>query len=113
MFQVYDVTEFMDDHPGGGETLLYSAAKDATEEFDDAGHSDAAKELMKKYYMGDIDESTLPKTTRYYVAPQATQRSWGASGGGDFTTKIIKFLVPLVILSLALAISARSYAPRW
>ena len=42
--KVYDVTEFMDDHPGGGEIMLNAAGKDGTDDFEDVGHSPAARE---------------------------------------------------------------------
>ena len=32
--KVYDVTPFMDDHPGGGEIMLSAAGKDATNDFE-------------------------------------------------------------------------------
>ena len=32
--QVYDVTSFLNDHPGGSRAILLFAGKDATEEFD-------------------------------------------------------------------------------
>ena len=46
---VYDVTEFLDEHPGGEEVLLEQGGKEATEAFEDVGHSGDARELMKKY----------------------------------------------------------------
>ena len=36
-FQVYDVTDFLSDHPGGEEILLESAGADSTEAFEDVG----------------------------------------------------------------------------
>jgi cytochrome b involved in lipid metabolism len=44
-------------HPGGEEVLLDEGAKDATEAFEDVGHSDEARELLEKYYVGDLDAS--------------------------------------------------------
>ncbi|EMS68958.1 Cytochrome b5 isoform 1 [Triticum urartu] len=41
--KVYDVTPFMEEHPGGDEVLLACTGKDATADFEDIGHSDAAK----------------------------------------------------------------------
>ncbi|KAI8437893.1 hypothetical protein MSG28_010575 [Choristoneura fumiferana] len=51
---VYDVTPFLDEHPGGHEVLLRAAGADASEDFDDIGHSLDAKELMKKYQIGEV-----------------------------------------------------------
>ncbi|CAG4962623.1 unnamed protein product [Parnassius apollo] len=52
--EVYDVTKFLDDHPGGHEVLIGVAGKDATESFEDIGHSLDAKELMKKFLIGEL-----------------------------------------------------------
>ncbi|XP_038207837.1 cytochrome b5-like [Zerene cesonia] len=51
---VYDLTPFLDDHPGGHEVLLNVVGKEASEDFEDVGHSIDAKELMKKYVIGQI-----------------------------------------------------------
>ncbi|XP_073945939.1 cytochrome b5-like isoform X1 [Choristoneura fumiferana] len=51
---VYDVTNFLDEHPGGEETLLDSAGKEASQDFEDVGHSEDARELMKKYKIGTL-----------------------------------------------------------
>lgn len=102
--KVYDVSPFMDDHPGGDEVLLSSSGKDATADFEDIGHSDSAKELMDKYLIGTIDMSTVPKK-RSFVPPPVVASN--ANKGSDFMTKILQFIVPLLILGLAFAI--RSY----
>lgn len=44
-------------HPGGEEVLLEQAGRDASEAFEDVGHSSDARELMKKYLVGDIIKS--------------------------------------------------------
>lgn len=44
-------------HPGGEEVLLDEGAKDATESFEDVGHSDEARELLEKYYIGEVDKA--------------------------------------------------------
>lgn len=62
--KVYDVTEFMDEHPGGEEVLLEQAGKDASEIFDDVSHSADAKELMKNYLVGDLDEKDRKVDTK-------------------------------------------------
>ncbi|XP_054720027.1 cytochrome b5-like [Uloborus diversus] len=53
---VYDVSKFMDEHPGGPEPLFDWAGKDATDAFEDAGHSADARELMKSYRVGELSE---------------------------------------------------------
>jgi len=55
--KVYDVTKFMDEHPGGEEVLLEQAGKDASEIFEDVSHSADAKDLMKSYLVGELPET--------------------------------------------------------
>ena len=50
--KVYDVSEYMDDHPGGGEILLNAAGKDGTDDFEDVGHSADARARLKKLEIG-------------------------------------------------------------
>ncbi|KAJ3260130.1 AP-1 complex subunit mu-1 [Boothiomyces macroporosus] len=52
--KVYNVTEFLSQHPGGEEVLMDMAGKDATTEFEDIGHSNDALEDLKKLYIGDL-----------------------------------------------------------
>lgn len=58
---VYDVTSFLNEHPGGEEVLLEQAGKDATEQFEDVGHSTDAREMMNKYKVGELAESEKNK----------------------------------------------------
>lgn len=53
---VYDVTVFLNEHPGGEEVLLDHKGKDASEDFDDVGHSNDAIGLMSKYRVGQLVE---------------------------------------------------------
>lgn len=52
--KVYDVTKFLDEHPGGEEVLLEQSGGDATEAFEDVGHSTDARDLMKDYLIGEL-----------------------------------------------------------
>ncbi|NXE28450.1 CYB5B protein, partial [Ardeotis kori] len=45
---------FLFQHPGGEEVLLEQAGRDATESFEDVGHSTDAREMLKQYYIGEI-----------------------------------------------------------
>lgn len=73
------------------------AGKDATNDFEDIGHSDDARETMKKYYIGDIDTNTLPDKPAY--TPPSTSSAPKQKSGGMMT--LLQFLVPLLILGLA------------
>merc|ERR1712151_1162044 len=61
--KVYDVTKYLDDHPGGAEVLLDVSGQDADEFFEDIGHSREAREELKKLYVGELymDEETKEK----------------------------------------------------
>ncbi|XP_039769603.1 cytochrome b5 type B isoform X2 [Ornithorhynchus anatinus] len=55
--KVYDVTRFLSEHPGGEEVLLEQAGGDASESFEDVGHSMDAREMLEQYYIGEIHPS--------------------------------------------------------
>lgn len=52
--KVYDITSFLEEHPGGEEVLLEQAGADATESFEDVGHSTDAREMLTQYYIGEV-----------------------------------------------------------
>ncbi|KAL7569944.1 hypothetical protein ACA910_008604 [Epithemia clementina (nom. ined.)] len=57
--KVYDCTEYLDLHPGGIASIVINAGDDATEEFF-AIHSLSAAKILEKYYIGDLDKSSVP-----------------------------------------------------
>ncbi|WFD14277.1 hypothetical protein MARU1_000278 [Malassezia arunalokei] len=60
--KVYDVTKFLSEHPGGDEVLLTEAGNDATEPFEDVGHSEDARSQLDKLFIGTLaDPENLPK----------------------------------------------------
>jgi cytochrome b involved in lipid metabolism len=58
--KVYNVSKFVDEHPGGEEVMLDVAGKDATTEFIDVGHSEEAEEILEKLLIGQTDEKEVP-----------------------------------------------------
>ena len=62
--KVYDVTKFLDDHPGGPEIILDLAGHDGNDEFEDIGHSKDAKAMLDKFYIGKLDEKSVMKKFR-------------------------------------------------
>ncbi|CAJ2655721.1 unnamed protein product [Trifolium pratense] len=100
-FQVYDVTKFLEDHPGGDEVLISSTGKDASNDFDDIGHSTSAVAMMDEFYVGDIDSSTIPSKVDY-TPPK--QPHYNQDKTSEFIIRILQFLVPVLILGLAVGI---------
>lgn len=91
---VYDVTQFVDEHPGGEEVLLDNAGKDATSAFTDVGHSNDAIELREGFLIGRVastepsPETTPPSEER---KPIPTQIKTAASVAASL-------LVPVVVV---------------
>uniref|UniRef100_H0ZFT6 Cytochrome b5 n=1 Tax=Taeniopygia guttata TaxID=59729 RepID=H0ZFT6_TAEGU len=68
--RIYDVTKFLDEHPGGEEVLREQAGGDATENFEDVGHSTDARTLSESFIVGELHPETLITTV------QSTSSSW-------------------------------------
>ncbi|ETS78917.1 hypothetical protein PFICI_08770 [Pestalotiopsis fici W106-1] len=64
--KVYDVTKYLEEHPGGSVILQEVAGKDATQEFEDVGHSDEANEHLEGLYIGDLPEEELAEEVEVY-----------------------------------------------
>ncbi|KAI7994891.1 Cytochrome b5 isoform A [Camellia lanceoleosa] len=58
--KVYDVSTYLDEHPGGDDVMVAATGKDATDEFEDAGHSKSARELMETFCIGELDPASPP-----------------------------------------------------
>uniref|UniRef100_A0A7N0T4T9 Cytochrome b5 heme-binding domain-containing protein n=1 Tax=Kalanchoe fedtschenkoi TaxID=63787 RepID=A0A7N0T4T9_KALFE len=99
--KVYDVTRFLEDHPGGDEVLISATGKDATDDFEDVGHSSSAKATMEELYVGEVDTATIPSKTTY-TPPK--QPHYNQDKTSEFIIKLLQFLVPLVILGAAVGI---------
>jgi len=90
--KVYDVTNFLDEHPGGAEVMMEMAGTDATDAFDDIGHSNGAKKQLveKCECKGEL-----------VGAPEKKKRgSSGGGGGGEGGVGIAGILVPVVVMAV-------------
>ncbi|PYI01086.1 hypothetical protein BO78DRAFT_411732 [Aspergillus sclerotiicarbonarius CBS 121057] len=65
--QVFDITEYLQDHPGGTDVLIETAGSDATADFEDVGHSEDSREILQEYLIGTL------KDAKEYVAPKAVR----------------------------------------
>ncbi|CDQ56009.1 cytochrome b5 [Oncorhynchus mykiss] len=92
-FNVYDVTKFLEEHPGGEEVLREQAGGDATESFEDVGHSSDAKEMAANMVIGELHPDDRPKMAKPSVSLATTieeTSSW-------WTTWLIPCLAAAVI----------------
>ncbi|CAK9819141.1 Cytochrome b5 [Anthophora quadrimaculata] len=99
--KVYDVTSFLNEHPGGEEILLDHGGKDSSEDFDDIGHSSEAFELMKNYLVGELVASE-----RTYKTPK---QSWSATYAKNQTNKTDEGMSPTVLLAGLVVLLAVAY----
>ncbi|CAI2355723.1 unnamed protein product [Caenorhabditis sp. 36 PRJEB53466] len=99
--KVYDVTKFLDEHPGGCEVLLEQAGNDGTEAFEDVGHSTDARHMKEDFLIGEVIE-TERRTYSY------DKKTWKATtsqdnkqrGDGSATDNIVYFAILAVIVGL-------------
>jgi cytochrome b involved in lipid metabolism len=61
--KVYNVTSYLDDHPGGAEVLLDVGGQDADEFFEDIGHSKDARDELATHVVGvlKLDEAEIKR----------------------------------------------------
>uniref|UniRef100_A0A8L2QAA3 Cytochrome b5 n=1 Tax=Rattus norvegicus TaxID=10116 RepID=A0A8L2QAA3_RAT len=72
--KVYDLTKFLEEHPGGEEVLREQAGGDATENFEDVGHSTDARELSKTYIIGELHPDDRSKIAKPSMSQQRKAR---------------------------------------
>uniref|UniRef100_A0A3Q2CMW9 Cytochrome b5 n=1 Tax=Cyprinodon variegatus TaxID=28743 RepID=A0A3Q2CMW9_CYPVA len=65
--KVYDVTKFLDEHPGGEEVLREQAGGNATESFEDVGHSTDAREMAASMMIGELHPDDRHKISKPVV----------------------------------------------
>lgn len=78
-YKVYDVTKFLEEHPGGEEVLREQAGGDATESFEDVGHSTDAREMSKDMVIGELhpdDRHKIAKPEESLASLAEEPSSW-------------------------------------
>ncbi|XP_036399782.1 cytochrome b5-like [Megalops cyprinoides] len=76
--KVYDITSFLEEHPGGEEVLLEQAGADATESFEDVGHSTDAREMLQQYFVGELhmDDRRKESPKEIFITTSKESSSW-------------------------------------
>jgi len=105
---VYNASSFVDEHPGGEEVLLDVGGQDATEAFEDVGHSDEAREILHGLLIGSLKRGPndpQPKTAttdKVAAGPGGAEKgSFGAMSGVG--------LYAVVLVGVALAYGVYTY----
>jgi cytochrome b5 len=101
---VYNVTRFLDDHPGGEDIMLDSSGRDATREFEDVGHSGEARAQLNELLIGTLRDPTPDEVSAAAEEAARSAASSKASGASLWAT-IAKWLVPVLIVGVAFVIS--------
>jgi cytochrome b involved in lipid metabolism len=101
---VYNVSEFLDDHPGGPEIIMDMAGQDATEEFEDIGHSNDARKLLSKFLVGKLKEEAGAASR----AKKAVSSTRIASTPID-SNSVNTFFITLALIVLAAAFLFKYY----
>ncbi|KAG1941267.1 cytochrome b5 [Pimephales promelas] len=89
--KVYDITSFMEEHPGGEEVLLEQAGSDATESFEDVGHSTDAREMLQQYYIGELHMDDRKKESKKDVYITTSKES------GSLTSWVIPAVAAVLV----------------
>ncbi|KAJ3753581.1 FMN-dependent dehydrogenase-domain-containing protein [Lentinula raphanica] len=77
--KVYDVTEFLDEHPGGSKIILKYAGRDATEAYEPIHPPNAIIDhLSIEKHLGDVDPSTVTKVAVPYSDSRRITRIYQA-----------------------------------
>ncbi|CAD5223550.1 unnamed protein product [Bursaphelenchus okinawaensis] len=63
---VYDLTKFVDVHPGGAEIIYEMNGLDATSVFEDVGHSKLARTILLRYVVGRVARNNMDKKLEQY-----------------------------------------------
>ena len=91
--KVYNVTKYLEDHPGGAEVMLDVSGQNADEFFEDIGHSNEARTELKKYLIGTY------KMSEEEIEKLRIAEELRAQQGGNSPIMII--LIAVIAIALA------------
>ncbi|KAH7411784.1 hypothetical protein DE146DRAFT_602742 [Phaeosphaeria sp. MPI-PUGE-AT-0046c] len=109
---VYDVSEYVRDHPGGVEVLTEVAGKNATDEYEEVGHSEDADEILQSYLIGVAEETVVSKRSKAVKLVQQTVATpVKAATSSSSTAATVSVVAAGVVVVAASVYAASKYAP--
>lgn len=83
--------------------MIYACiGKDASEEFEDAGHGSAARLMLDEFYVGEVDPATIAAAA--YIPPEQPKDGGPGESSCRIKVELLRFVLPLTVLGLGLAI---------
>lgn len=106
--KVYDVSSWIQRHPGGLLPILDTAGQDATDAFI-AFHPARVKTLLPKYYIGELEPTEVaPITADFRKLRQELEDAGLFETNYNFYYKQLLIFVPLFVLSIAGVLYSKS-----
>ncbi|KAK3387850.1 hypothetical protein B0H63DRAFT_542317, partial [Podospora didyma] len=103
--EVYDVSKYAHDHPGGIDVLLEAAGTDATQGYEDAGHSEDALEIMQTLRVGILKgyKKPAPKMRSQTLAPRLTPATTKSNASSSSATAVVQTAALTAVAAVSLA----------
>ncbi|KAK4163381.1 hypothetical protein QBC43DRAFT_370831 [Cladorrhinum sp. PSN259] len=108
--KVYDVTKYLEDHPGGVAVLTEVGGADATQAFAEVGHSAEADDELKLLFVGNLAEEEHVETLEVF---RPTYLDVGQEAAVKVTLKKSKNKRSRALPSLAVALTLGAGAAAW
>lgn len=83
---IFDITPFLNEHPGGPDVIVSVSGRDCTREFEDVGHTDSARRLAQKYLMGKLQGCAEDAPIRIPTNKEVQERNDSKSTTGTLGT---------------------------
>ncbi|KAK3337659.1 hypothetical protein B0T19DRAFT_455548 [Cercophora scortea] len=113
--KVYDVSKYLEDHPGGSAILRDVAGKDATVEFEDVGHSQEANDELVHFLVGDLtteehaEKVEVYRPTFHHVSQDAAIAVRRKQAAGNTKSASRKALQSLVGVGLTVGVGVVAF----
>lgn len=92
--KVLDLSKWVEEHPGGEEVLVDQGGKDASQAFEDVGHSPDARQILETLVIGTLDKRGGPSAVK--TVTTKTQNRSGDSAIGLYMIVVLGVLAAVL-----------------